>query len=240
MIFFYVRHGDPIYDPDMLTPLGQEQAKAIAKRFATFGLDRIYASSSTRAQETAVPTCQLLKKEMTVLDFATENLAWRDFTVTREDGRRTWCFQHEETVELFRSREIYNMGFEWYKHPALSENFAHGCERVDTAVDEYFLSLGYRHDREHARYEVVTPSRERVALFAHQGFGLAFLASVMDVPYPIFCTRFDMGHTGMTVINFTVKEEGFVYPRLLQVANDGHLYKEGILTGYHNIEHLRF
>ena len=164
MIFFYVRHGDPIYDPDMLTPLGQEQAKAIAKRFATFGLDRIYASSSTRAQETAVPTCQLLKKEMTVLDFATENLAWRDFTVTREDGRRTWCFQHEETVELFRSREIYNMGFEWYKHPALSENFAHGCERVDNAVDEYFLSLGYRHDREHARYEVVTPSRERVAL----------------------------------------------------------------------------
>ena len=32
MIFFYVRHGDPIYNPDSLTPLGERQAEAVAKR----------------------------------------------------------------------------------------------------------------------------------------------------------------------------------------------------------------
>ena len=66
MLFFYVRHGDPIYNPDMLTSLGHEQAKAVAKRLSLFGVDRVFASSSNRARQTAEPTCALLKKEMTI------------------------------------------------------------------------------------------------------------------------------------------------------------------------------
>ena len=30
MILYFVRHGEPIYDPDSLTPLGHEQAKALS------------------------------------------------------------------------------------------------------------------------------------------------------------------------------------------------------------------
>ena len=37
MIFFYIRHGDPIYNPDSLTPLGMRQADAIAKRLSLYG-----------------------------------------------------------------------------------------------------------------------------------------------------------------------------------------------------------
>ena len=92
MLFFYVRHGDPIYNPDSLTPLGHEQARAVAKRFTAHGLDRIYASSSNRAQLTAQPTCDLLKKQMEILDWANEGLVWQEFTVTLESGRRTWGF----------------------------------------------------------------------------------------------------------------------------------------------------
>ena len=41
MLLYYVRHGDPIYDPDSLTPLGQEQAKALAKRLIVHGVDKV-------------------------------------------------------------------------------------------------------------------------------------------------------------------------------------------------------
>ena len=64
MLFFYVRHGDPIYEPDMLTPLGHEQARAIAKRLCLFGIDRVFASSSIRARETAEPTAKLDRKSV--------------------------------------------------------------------------------------------------------------------------------------------------------------------------------
>lgn len=44
MLLFYVRHGDPIYNPDELTPLGRRQAESVAKRLRLYGVDRIYAT----------------------------------------------------------------------------------------------------------------------------------------------------------------------------------------------------
>ena len=233
MLFFYIRHGDPIYNPDSLTPLGHQQAQAVAKRLCMFGIDRIFASSSNRAKQTAEPTCALLKKEMTVCDWANEGLVWQELTIVKENGNRTWVFQDNEMIKLFNSKEMRNLGNEWYTHGSLHEGFKSGMERVNREVDEFFLSLGYRHDRENSRFEVVASNNERIAFFAHQGFGLAFLSSLLDIPYPMLCTRFDMGHTGMTVIDFN-ERDGYVYPKALQLSNDSHLYREGILTGYQN------
>ena len=83
MIFYYIRHGDPIYDPDSLTPLGMRQAEAVAKRLSVYGLDKIYAFTSNRAKLTAQPTCEVLKKDMELLDFANESYALEDFCVER-------------------------------------------------------------------------------------------------------------------------------------------------------------
>ena len=55
MLLFFIRHGDPNYFPDQLTPLGHRQAEAVAKRLALYGLDEIYSSSAVRAKETAQP-----------------------------------------------------------------------------------------------------------------------------------------------------------------------------------------
>ncbi len=235
MILYYVRHGDPIYDPDSLTPLGHEQAKAVAKRFALYGLDEIYASTSTRAQMTAQPTCDLLKKEMTLVDWANEGHAWADFTVQLSNGLRTWSFFDPATIEKFRTDEVRNLGKKWYAHPCFDRDFGAGVRRVDKAVDGFLETLGYRHDREHNCYVCLQQGNEkRVALFAHQGFGLAFLSSVTDIPYPVFSTTFDLSHSSVTAIYFPENGER-VYPKVLQLANDSHLYKEGILTGYNNI-----
>ena len=63
MLLYYVRHGDPIYNPDQLTPLGQRQAEAIGKRLAVHGIDKIYSSTSTRAYQTALPLAEMLKNK---------------------------------------------------------------------------------------------------------------------------------------------------------------------------------
>ena len=42
MLLFLIRHGDPIYEPDSLTPLGKKQAEALAKRLALYGIDRVF------------------------------------------------------------------------------------------------------------------------------------------------------------------------------------------------------
>ena len=86
---------------------------------------------------------------------------------------------------------------------------------------------------ERGGYVVERPNDERVALFAHHGFGVAFLSCLLDVPYPEFSIRFDIGHSSMTVVNFEGRE-GLIFPKVLQVSNDSHLWREGLPTKYQN------
>lgn len=245
MIFYYVRHGDPIYDPDSLTPLGHRQAEAVGRRFAVHGLDKIFASSSARAKQTAQPTCEILKKEMEVLDWCNENHAWRELTVKNEEGRTTWGFHHKPTRELFAMAEVRALGKDFHKHSVFKEydfckntDFKAGLDRIQNETDALLLSLGYRHDSERGGYIAEEPNDKRVALFAHQGFGLAFLSCLMDIPYNEFCLRFDMGHTGVTAINFSGKKGELCIPTILQLSNDSHLYKEGLGTKYQNFIYI--
>ena len=234
MIFYLVRHGDPIYDPDSLTPLGHQQAAALSKRFPLYGLDEIYASSSNRAQLTAEPTCKALGKEMKLCDWAHEGLAFRDLAMQQHDGSYRWCFHMKEYVKKFNTPEVLALGNQWHKHPCFEgTSIPAGIERSHRDVDAFFLSLGYEHDRERGCFKVIEPNNKRIALFAHQGFGLAFLSSVLDIPYPLTSTRMDLGLSSVSVLYFGDDADG-VYPKMLQMSNDSHLYKEGILTGYHN------
>ena len=237
MLLYYIRHGEPLGVPDhSLTPLGREQAKALAKRLCLFGIDRVFASPTLRTMQTAQPICDLLGKEITPCDWADEGIVWNEFTVPHPKYEHTWAFFDPHYLEIFSSPEVRALGERWYEHPELAGlNFKAGVERVNAAVDEFFLSLGFRHDRENARYEVVGEhlNRDRMALFAHQGFGMSFFSSMLDIPYPMFCTHFDFSHSSMSVINFEPRGK-YVYPHVLQTANDSHLYREGIITGYHN------
>ena len=237
MLFYYIRHGEPLGVPDYsLTPLGREQAKALAKRLCLFGIDRVFASPTLRTMQTAQPICDLLGKEITPCDWADEGIVWNEFTVPPPKYEHTRAFFDPKYLEIFSSPEVRALGERWYEHPDLAGlNFKAGVERVNAAVDEFFLSLGFRHDRENARYEVVGEhlNRDRVALFAHQGFGMSVFSSMLDIPYPMFCTHFDFSHSSMSVVNFEPRGK-YVYPHVLQTANDSHLYREGIITGYHN------
>jgi probable phosphoglycerate mutase len=234
VLFFLIRHGDPIYDPDSLTPLGHRQAEALAKRLAAYGLDEIYTSTSNRAMLTAKPTCELLKLEAKPLDFANERYTWAELTVKREDGRDgvTWLFYNRRTAALFNSREIRELGDRWYDHPELAPyNYKKGIDRIYDASDAFFESLGYVHERYTGKYKTEKKNDKRVALFAHQGFGLAFLSCVLDIPYPMISTHFDICTSGMTVIEFQ-DMGGYALPKVLTLSSDSHLYREGLPLVY--------
>lgn len=239
MLVYYVRHGDPIYNPDSLTELGHTQAEALSKRLSILGFDKIYVSSSNRARQTAEPTCRALGTEAEILDWCNEGYAWRDLSITGENGKRCWAFQDHKTSLFLSSQEIKALGYKWYDHSFFNGTaFKSGFERIADETDKFMASLGYIHQRERCCYTVENPLYERVALFAHQGFGLAFLSALCDIPYPEFCTRFDIGHTGVTVIRIAGREGTECMPKILQLSNDSHLYKEGISTKYQNMFEL--
>ncbi len=139
MIFYYIRHGDPVYRPDSLTPLGTRQAEALAKRLALYGVDKIYSSTSNRALMTARPTCELLKMEPELLEFAHEGHAWNDFTIEKEDGTgKTWLFQNNKAIHAFCSQEIRNLGDRWYEYDAFQKyHYENGVDRIYHELDVF-------------------------------------------------------------------------------------------------------
>ena len=155
-------------------------------------------------------------------------------TAIDSDEKRRWFFQNSITRKLFVSKEIRDLGDNWYTHPSFNETKAkEGIERVTAASDEFFKNLGYEHIVGSGTYKVLKDNDDRVAFFAHQGFGMSFFSCFMDIPYPQFSMHFDMGHSGMTVIEFE-NENGIAIPKILTLSNDSHIYKEGLPTKYHN------
>ncbi len=232
MLLFYVRHGDPIYDPDSLTPLGKRQAEAVAKRLAIYGIDKIYSSTSNRAYQTALPLSELTKKNIQQVEFLNEAYAWKYFAVPDENGTQKWLYQQPRFRSVFASEEVFQLGYKWYEHPNFSEyTFKEGVDFFEKNADEFMLSLGYEHDRTKHSYTALEENNDRVAIFAHEGIGCAFLSMLLDIPYSTFLAHYAMSHTGMTVIEF--KNYGSdIIPRILSFSNDSHIYKEGLPTHF--------
>ena len=228
MIFYYVRHGDPIYNPDSLTPLGKRQAEACSRLLCRAGLDEIYASTSQRAIDTATPTAEILKKEIKLLDFANEKYAAEDLMCKRGNDR-FWISDSYEFKKIFCTPEVYSLGFRWYEHPAFRDyNFGRGMERIQREADHFLASLGYEHETHTGRYRVVKPKSERVALFAHYGFGMAFLSAVMDIPYPLFSRQAILFTSNVTSIRFKEEEDGYAIPQFLTLNSEAHLFADGL------------
>ena len=235
MILYYVRHGDPIYDPNQLTPLGHRQAEAVAKRLAVHGIDEIYCSPSNRARQTAQPLCEITKKSPQILDWTDEDVLFRDLAMMDTDGMRHWCWRHS-TGRLDLSRnDVRALGRDWHTHSIFADTtFGAGITRIQQEVDGFMEKLGYRHDLNKNCYYADQDSDKRIALFAHEGVGAAFLSCLLDIPYPMFATHFDMTHSGVTVIGF-VGQNGVVLPRVMSYSNDSHLYREGLPTKHQNL-----
>ncbi len=234
MLLFYIRHGDPIYNPDCLTDLGKKQADALSKRLAIYGLDEIYASTSNRAIQTAEPTAKLLNKPIHKLDWCNEHLASQYFKCTDVNSKdKTWVYQNQRAKELFVSKEIYKLGNRWYKHKFFaSGTYEEGTKIIKKEAFSFLEKQGYRRNEVENLYDLVFPNEKRIALFAHEGIGMVFLSTILGIPYPLFCTHNQLSHSSMTVIYFPNKNKSI--PQILQLSNDSHLYKEQMSTRYND------
>lgn len=228
MLLYYIRHGDPIYNPDGLTEKGEQQAFALSDRLVESGIEKVFSSSSNRAIKTAEPLCRRLGLDSTQLDWMHENHVAEEF---KGISTHTWCFFDEKVMDIFHSDETFALGERWYEQAAFADTkYKQGTIRVREQTDAFLQALGYKHERDKRRYTLLEEKYKKVAVFAHGGFAMSFLSALLDIPYPTFCSCFHhMGCTGVTVIDFSpFGKTNVVYPRLITYSNDGHLYKEEI------------
>ena len=237
MLIFYVRHGDPIYDPDQLTPLGERQAEAVARRLALFGIDEIYSSTSNRAIETARPTCELTGLGFKTLDFLNENYL-DGLKIAVSEKKRDWVWSHSKYDTVLTEREVREMGDLWYKHPKLEEfHFEKVLHPIYEQLDDFLASLGYEHDCEKGIYNIKTTNTEkRIAIFAHECMGKIFMSHLLDIPFPYYSAHFEMHTSAFSVVRIDNRpiskdkppKTNYARAQVLTLSNDSHLYRDGM------------
>lgn len=222
MLLYIIRHGDPDYKQDCLNAKGKREAEAVARRMCQVRPNRIFTSPMGRAIETAMPTCELLKKEPTVLEWAHEVEDER--LTTFPDGKKrsvtyvpNFYYRTEKNIDLSFDDSFQCDGFSDSGMKAAYERIAEGGRGF---LDE----LGYK--EENGIYRIIKPNEEKIALFCHSVMGRCWISHLLHIPVHMMWSSFAYSFTGVTVIHFKNYEEGFTAPKCLSYCDLGHLYED--------------
>lgn len=221
MRLIIVRHGDPDYAHDTLTPLGHREAQLAADRLAKTEISAIYISPLGRAQDTARYT--LDKTGMTA-----QTLPWlREFHAPilhpdTGDVRVPWDWLPAVWTEEPR---YYDKDL-WSEPEAMAAGDV-GAEahRVYDGLDALLLQHGYQ--REHGYYRVQKANTDTILLFCHFGVECVILSHLLGMSPMTLWHGFCAAPTAMTVLYTEERREGIASFRVHTFGDTGHLYIAG-------------
>ena len=233
MLLYIIRHADPIYNPDTLTPKGVLQAQALAKRLAHSRIDKIYSSPSGRAVETAKYTADLLGKEINI-EHWTQEVADK-FSIVMPDGKKVFAPDVDNTKYL--DDEMLDIGNNWHSAKIFDSIDAKAeYDKICDASDEFIARLGY--ERTGGVYKITKASNDRVAVFCHGGLSAVWLSHLLNIPLHLIFAGIGINHTGVTVVDFENRESGVTAPYCLCISDVSHLYKENLPYKFTNYTEL--
>lgn len=219
MRLYLIRHADPDYENDTLTRAGHQEAQALAKRLASHGLDYIYYSPISRAQQSMQYTADLLKLEPIMEDWTREIDAW---SVEPEGGG--WIPAWDIPGEVFRGLDPLPTHTNWYARPPLDAPiYYEHYELFKSYSDAFIQRHGY--ERAGGRYRRIKPNTDQIAVFCHNGTALAWLAHLLELPPPLVWSGFWHAPSAVTTILFEERSEEWAIPRALSVGDVSHLYE---------------
>jgi broad specificity phosphatase PhoE len=222
MRIYIIRHADPDYDNNTITPLGHEEAKALAKRMAKVGLNRIYTSPLGRAIDTAKYTVDATGIEPVTLPWTAE-LSLQP--ITGIDGNR-WAAWNLEG-QIIRGQNQLPTSENWHQLEHLADPQYRECQkRIADASDEFMLEHGYK--RHNGVYHTVRQNEERIAVFCHAGFGVSWLAHLLELPLTLAWCSFFWAPSSVTTILMEHRTPEVATPRALCVGDTSHIYSEGL------------
>ena len=84
MKLIFIRHAEPDYEKDSLTPKGFREAELLAKRVASWGIKDIYCSPLGRAKATAKPGIFFSRtlKDISITTLKKRLKLWKFFKAT--------------------------------------------------------------------------------------------------------------------------------------------------------------
>jgi probable phosphoglycerate mutase len=229
MHLVFVRHGEPDYSVDSLTPEGFREAEALAARVATWKgrVTACYCSPLGRAQRTSEPSLAALGMEA-------ETLPWmKEFSIRthdRPDGTRhcvTWDLLPAWRTEQPQLAEPEG----WVRaepYPAREAEVLPRWEQIKAGVDGVLARHGYV--RERGIYRAAPDARRDglLVFFCHHGLACAAIGHVLDIAPPQLWDGFFLPPASVTVLNSEERVPGIAAFRCQCMGDTSHLREAGL------------
>lgn len=214
MKLLIVRHGDPDYSIDSLTPTGWKEAELLSHRMKKLDVTSFYVSPLGRAKDTAGVTLQALGRE------AEEKIWLREFG----------CIMNTELWDVLpevwtRDPLLYDPD-SWFRSDLYAglpvEEEYHW---VISQFDAFLAEHGYVRDGN--LYKAVRPNEDTLVLFCHFGLECILLGHLLHVSPFLLWHGTCAAPTSVTTVNTEERRDGIACFRMSAFGDISHLYAAG-------------
>ncbi len=226
MKLYIIRHGDPDYTIDSLTPTGWKEAELLSRRLETLDVDAFYCSPLGRARDTASIT--LDKRKTTA-----EILPWlQEFPVKIQRPHGSvgmvwdWMPQDWTAFEPFFDRTG------WTEHPLFQEaQVSSVYQTVCDGLDQLLAKYGYI--RQGNCYHTQQGNEKTIVLFCHFGLECVLLSHLLNISPMALWHGTCAAPSSVTVLTTEERQKGTAYFRMNCFGDTSHLYAAGEAPSFH-------
>ncbi|MBQ9967422.1 MAG: histidine phosphatase family protein [Oscillospiraceae bacterium] len=221
MKLMIVRHGEPNYAIDSLTPVGWEEARLLADRMAKLDVKAFYVSPMGRAQDTASLTLQKMGRTAETLPWLHEFPA--RIVKPNESAQSIawdWLPQDWTAEPRFYSAD------EWTKPEVFEKAGVEALlKNVTDGLDALLEKHGYRRDGK--LYRAERSNKDTIVLFCHFGLECVLLGHLLGISPMLLWHGACAAPTSVTTLSTEERREGIAYFRMNTFGDTSHLYAAG-------------
>lgn len=223
MKLLIIRHGDPDYDRDSLTPQGEKEARCLAARLLKTKIDKIYVSPLGRAKKTARFYLDASgRKADAVCDWLQE---FKGLSVRPDRDHIGICWdwlpQDWTAFTPFYDKD------HWFEHPVFKDtNVFDEYKLVTGSLDRLLADLGY--ERDGMVYRAARPNNDTIAFFCHFAVEAVILSHLIGVSPMVLWHGTAAAPTSVTTVATEERREGTAGWRILSFGDISHLYAMGV------------
>ena len=221
MRLLIIRHGDPDYEKDSLTPTGWREAEMLANRLRTMDIAAFYVSPLGRAKDPAAPTLSRMCRSAETLDWLREFPPHRmDADIGRQTPLWDWLPGTWTKEPRFYDKDA------WYQVPVMEQAGAEEeYRRVTAGLDALLERHGYR--RNGMIYDAIQPNRDTIALFCHFGLECVLLSHLIGASPMVLWHGTCAAPTSVTTVMTEERRQGIASFRISSFGDVSHLLEAG-------------
>lgn len=216
MKLLIIRHGEPNYSIDSLTPTGWMEAELLSHRLSKLDVKQFYVSPLGRAKDTAKATlekmgCTAIEKSW--LQEPGPPLEMRD---------RIRCFWDWLPQVWTENADFFDLE-KFTDHPLFMEaNLKATVREIWAGLDELLAHHGYV--RQGKLYRAEHPNEDTVVLFCHFGVQCVLLSHILGISPMVLWHCTSAAPTAVTTLVTEERQQGIASFRMTAFGDISHLY----------------